>query len=383
MRLRDEFIKIIFLFLGWRLLLVFFSIIAINFIPLGSKDRFLGGGISNYQRLPYFFPWANFDGEHYLSISIFGYKNLEQAFFPAYPGLISMTAKPVSSDFPSLVFNSIYLGLLISNLAFFISLILLYDLIKLDFSKKIAFWALTALLVFPTSFYFASLYNESLFLLLSVGAFYCARKQKWWLAGVLGMVASATRVFGILIFFTLLIEAWQQKKSMKEILGVFLIPIGLLAYMYYQWMTFGDPFSFYNLQTMVGEQHQRGIILFPQVIVRYLKMFFAVDISNPIYQTLVLEFVTGILFLTLPIYGYLKKIRLSYIFYAVVGFLLPAIQGSLSSSPRYILILFPSFLALAILISGFPKWGRIIYVLFSIMILGLETVLFLRGYWVA
>lgn len=383
MHLRDEFIKIIILFLSWRFLLVVILIGAIKLVPLGSTDRFLGGGIDNYQQFPYFFSWANFDGEHYLSISIFGYKNLEQAFFPVYPGLISIISKSVSFDFPALIFNSIYVGLIISNLAFLISIILLYDLIKLDFSRKIAFWTIVVLLIFPTSFYFASLYNESLFLLLSIGAFYSARKQKWWLAGILGMIASATRVFGILIFFALLIEAWQQKKSIKEILGIFLIPLGLLGYMFYQWQTIGNPLAFYNLQTIVGEQHQKNIILFPQIIFRYFKMLLSVDFYNPIYQTLILEFVTGIVFLLLPIYGYFKKIRLSYIFYALVGFLLPTIQGSLSSSPRYILILFPSFIALAILISSFPKWGKLLYVLFSLIVLGLETSLFLRGFWVA
>src|SRR3989344_6677682 len=256
MHLRDDFIKIVLLFLGWRFLLVVFSLIAINFVPLSSKDRFLGGGYSSYQLAPHFFSWANFDGEHYLSISIFGYRNLEQAFFPVYPGIISVIAKPISFDFPSLIFNSIYIGLFISSLAFLISLILMFDLIRLDFSKKISFWTLVVLLIFPTSFYFASLYSESLFLLLSVGAFYSARKQKWWLAGILGMIASATRVFGVIIFFALLIEAWQQKKSIKEILGIFLIPLGLLIYMYYQWQTVGDPLAFYNLQTLVGEQHQ-------------------------------------------------------------------------------------------------------------------------------
>lgn len=153
--------------------------------------------------------------------------------------------------------------------------------------------------------------------------------------------------------------------------------------MSYQWIFFQDPLSFYNLQIIVGEQHQKNIILFPQIIFRYLKMLFTVDFYNPIYQTLILEFITGITFLFLPIYGYFKKIRLSYIFYAIIGFLLPTIQGSLSSSPRYVLILFPSFLALAILISGLPKWGKISCILFSLILLSIETILFLRGYWVA
>ena len=86
--------KIIILFLSWRILLVIIAAIAIKFVPLGSGDRFLGGGVLNYLFSPEVFAWANFDGEHYLAIAINGYKPLEQAFFPIYPMLISFFSKP-------------------------------------------------------------------------------------------------------------------------------------------------------------------------------------------------------------------------------------------------------------------------------------------------
>jgi len=381
--LSKNFLKIIGLFLTWRLLLIICMFIAINFIPLGSTDRFLGGGPGAYQILPSFFGWANFDGEHYLSIAIFGYKPLEQAFFPIYPGLISIFARIVSTDLFSAIFSSIFIGLVISHLAFLLALVLLWELIRLDFSEKIAILTLILLLIFPTSFYFGALYSESLFLLLVVASFYSARKNHWFLSGFLGMIASASRVFGILLLPALLIEAWQQKISFKKAVRLMLIPIGLLCYMFYQWLFSGDPLSFYHLQTLVGEQHQAGLVLLPQVFFRYFKMFLSVAPSNPIYQTIILEFLTGLLFFFLPIYGYFKKIRLSYLFFAMFGFLLPTIQGSFSSLPRYVIVLFPSFLALAIFLNNRPKSIRLAFILLSILGLAVETMLFLRGYWVA
>src|SRR3990172_347434 len=86
--------KILLIFLVWRIILILILLFAINFIPLGYADRFLGGGPLNYKISPHLFSWANFDGEHYLSIAIFGYKNLEQAFFPVYPALVSLFARP-------------------------------------------------------------------------------------------------------------------------------------------------------------------------------------------------------------------------------------------------------------------------------------------------
>ncbi|MDP3733070.1 MAG: hypothetical protein Q8Q91_00870, partial [Candidatus Daviesbacteria bacterium] len=94
LNLKSPVLKILLIFLTWRFILVIISFLATGLIPLGNKDRFLGGGPQNFQLSPQLFSWANFDGEHYLSIAIFGYKSLEQAFFPVYPILISFFAKP-------------------------------------------------------------------------------------------------------------------------------------------------------------------------------------------------------------------------------------------------------------------------------------------------
>ncbi len=381
--LNSPIFKILLIFLTWRFILILLLFFAVNLVPLGSTDRFLGGGSINYSISPELFAWANFDGEHYLSIAIFGYKHLEQAFFPLYPLLISFFSNPDPSDLLTSLINSTIAGLFISNISFALALIFLWELIRIDFPKKIAYLAIILLLTFPTSFYFGAVYNESLFLLLSVLSFYSARKGNWLAAGLFGAVASSTRVFGILLLPALLIEAWQQKIPLSKFIWVFLIPLGLIAYMWYLKVTSGDPIAFYNLQTLVGEQHQRGIILLPQVYFRYIKMLITTSMQNPIFQTLILEFAVGLLFFFLPIYGYFKKIRLSYVLYALVGFLIPAIQGSFSSSPRYVIILFPAFLAAALWINSLPKIARVLILVSSFSVLIVETTLFLRGYWVA
>lgn len=375
--------KILLMFLTWRIFLVVIAFLAVAYIPLGSKDRYLGGSYSLYQTLPHFFSWANFDGEHYLFIAIYGYKDLEQAFFPFYPMLISFFAKPFSSDLTASLINYTFVGLIISNVCLLLSLIYLWKLIKIDYPKKIAFLTIIILLIFPTSFYFGALYNESLFLFLSVISFYNFRKRNFVLAGIFGMFSAMTRIFGILLFPAFLIEIYISKIPIKKSFWIFLIPLGLVGYMWYQYTNFKDPFAFYNLQKIVGEQHQEGIILLPQVFFRYIKMLLAVNPQNPIYQTIILEFLTGLVFLILPIVGYFKKIRLSYLFYAFVGFLMPTIQGSLSSLPRYVLILFPSFLIAAMIIAKLSKAVKILILIISLALLITETTLFLRGYWVA
>lgn len=378
-QLINKDIKIVFfMFLIWKIGLFSVLFLALIFFPLASHN-FLGGGYNNYSYNPYVFAWANFDGEHYLSIAQIGYRGLEQAFFPVYPLLMKFIAALIGFNQLNLVIT----GLIISNLSFLMALFVLYKLILLDYSKQVALLTISLILAFPASFYFGALYNESLFLLLSVSSFYFLRKNNIFLSSVFGIISSGTRIFGLILLPSYLIEVWQQKLPLKKFFWIFLIPIGLLSYMLYQWISVGDPLAFYHLQKIVGEQHQSGLTVLPQVYWRYIKMFFDVDISNPIFTTILLEFLVGILFFILPIYGFFKKVRLSYLCFAMIGFLLPTIQGSFSSVPRYVLILFPSFLCMALIIQGFSKWVKIPLLLTAIIWLGFEATLFLRGYWVA
>lgn len=374
---------ILVLFIIWRSFLILVGNFAVSNVTLGNKDRFLGGGPQNYHMLPEFFSWANYDGEHYLSISIHGYKFLEQAFFPVYPMLISFFAKPFTSDpFSSLIFSTL-VGLLISNIAFFLALAFLWELIRIDYSQKIAYLTIILILVFPTSFYFGALYNESLFLLLSVLSFYSLRKGMLIASSIIGAISSATRIFGLILFPAFLVEIWHEGVKSSRIFWLLLIPAGLGIYMLYQYLTVGDPLEFYRLQKIVGEQHQSGLTLLPQVYFRYIKMLLTVEPQNPIYQTVILEFIIGIAFFLLPIYGYFKKIRLSYLIFAMLGFLLPTIQGSFSSVPRYVIVFFPSFLAAALWINIRPNILKLIILFSSVILLLIETSLFLRGYWIA
>ncbi len=382
---RSDAFKILFLFILWKFILCITLLYGIKYITLGNIDRFLGGGPANFSIAPQLFSWANFDGEHYLAIAMNGYKPLEQAFFPLYPLLISILAKPFifhSNIFLNII-NSTIVGLLVSNISFFLSLLVLYKLIIIDFSRKIALLTIIMLLIFPTSFYFGALYSESLFLLLTLLAFLSARKKNWILAGIFGGLASATRIFGILLFFSFLIEAYQQKEKFKKWFWILLIPSGLIFYMLYQFITVGDPLAFYNLQVIVGQQHQTGIILLPQVYFRYTKMLLTTNMHNSLYQTILLEFLSGILFFLLPIIGFFKKVRFSYLVFALFGFMIPTIQGSFSSTPRYVLVLFPSFLVSAILFTRLNLIIKFIVIISFGLCLAIESLLFFRGYWVA
>lgn len=339
-------------FFLWRLWLFIIEKLGKFFIV--SRTDFLGS-----------IPWANFDGLHYLSIAQYGYFQYQQAFFPFFPLL---------TGFISLIFKGDYLisAIIISHVSFFISLLLLYKLTK---SK----WLIVCLLFFPTSFFFASVYTESLFLCLVLGYFYSLKKEKWLAAGILSALAGATRIVGIILFPILLWKLVKEKeKTVPKILSVFLSPLGLFAYMFYLWREYGDPLMFFHVQSFFGaNRSSEEIIFFPQVIYRYLKIFFLANFSFE-YLIALFEFLS-VFFAIFVLLKNRKKLDFLYQFFAWFLLILPTLTGTFSSMPRYILIIFPIFIVLGNMNFKF----KIVYILFSFILLTLFTVLFLNGYFIS
>ncbi|OGY09765.1 MAG: hypothetical protein A2782_02920 [Candidatus Blackburnbacteria bacterium RIFCSPHIGHO2_01_FULL_43_15b] len=376
-------VSILLLFLAWRVWITVFALLGIAYLPLASRN-FLGGSFDNYLESPLFWGWSNFDGEHYIAIAQNGYKALEHSFFPLFPLILHLLA-------PEGIEKIAWAGLLVSNTFFLADLFLLWKLVRLDYSEKVAWWSLVSLVSFPTSFFFASTYTGSLFLFLALLSFLLARNGKWISSGFAGGLASATRVFGVALAPALLVEWWLQFKSRKLsfpkillVITVFFLSLsGLVVYMFYLYKTTGSPFTFYNELSPYGEQRQVGkLILFPQVFWRYFKMIATVDRSSPIYSTTLIEFFSSVLVLFLLVVGFMKKLRPSYLVLIFTGYILSTITGSFSSLPRYILVVFPLFTLLGEILFSLRVQLKIATITISVLLLTLETMLFVRGYWV-
>lgn len=371
-------------FVCWRIILFVFLFLAIGLISV--QQQYLGGDLPGYLKQPFLWAWANFDGEHYLSIAYQGYQPLTYFYFPAYPLTIYFVAQLLGGSFKALAVS----GLLISNISFFIALIGLWKLIMLDYKKDIARLAILLLLVFPTSFYFGSIYTEGLFLALVVWSFYFARKGKWIMAGLLGAVLTATRVVGLALIPALLVEAYLQRKENKKLnlfpvaIGILFSALGIIAYMAYLNQVTGDPLEFFHNVSIFGQQRSSSLVLLPQVFYRYFfKILPNINYSYfPIVFVTYLEIVTALVFLGLAIASFFK-LRLSYAFYLVIGYIIPTLSGSFSSFHRYVLILFPAFILLAIWLSKCNKWVKVIIFLILVFGLLIATSLFTRGFWVA
>jgi hypothetical protein len=352
---------VILAFFAWRVLLFVIELISPYIFAL--RTTFLNP-----------VHWANMDGGHYLFIARAGYGLYEQAFFPFYPMLISL--------FSFLPIPLPYVGLVISHIAFFIGILLFYDLAR-EVAGKNALWSVVFLLMFPTSYYFAAVYSTSLFFLLSVGTFWAMKKHRWLTVGLCGAFASFTRIFGIFLLVPSVIEYVRAKAKIhsRDFLAIGLIPTGLFAYMIYLYAKTGDALSFIHVLPAYGSQRSAGqIILLPQVFWRYGKILFTASPTTIEYGVAVLEISIYVFFLYLVFRAFKTNLNVSYILYSAIVLIVPTLTGTLTSMPRYVLDAFPLFIVIGI---GHNKALKIMMLIIMLVGLVVCTSLFLQGYFVA
>jgi hypothetical protein len=196
---------------------------------------------------PLLAPLARWDAVWYLRIAGSGYEDSapRAAFFPLYPLLIRSLAAPAGASEAALLVSSY----LISLAAFLGALVLLYRLVSIELGPAPARSTLLLLAVFPAALYFGAPYSESLFLLVSVGAFYAARTGSWAWAGTCAAAASATRSAGLLLLIPLAMLWWTSRgRRPRDAAWLLLAPLGVAAYAAWLGLVEGDAFRFLDVQ---------------------------------------------------------------------------------------------------------------------------------------
>ena len=389
--------KIVQYFLLWRLWLFVPVILAVLFLPVRSEQLFTIwpiGTARDYIQAQHVYPWANFDGVHYLSIASRGYVD-EGRFMPFFPALIYAGSEVLS--FFNFNIEIFWVGIFVSTVSSFFAIFFLHKLFLLDFKKEQVNTSIILFLVFPTAFFLAAVYSEGLFLLLSVMTFYYARKRNWLLASVLIMFAAVTRLSGLLLLIPIVYEYFVLEvgsikkikfsqaffKNHKQVFLFCITPLLLLGYAYLNFVTWGDFLYFVHAHAALGNSRETVGLVFPLVIIyRYLEILFTVSAQQYEYWIAVLEFIS-LWFISYGIYLVWKlKLRLSYLLYSIAMVLLPLFSGTLTGFPRYILPVFPVFIALSILLEKHTGI-KFLVILVSALLQALLLALFVRRYFVA
>ena len=381
---------LIIIFIVWRLFLFIPLLVGNTVLPFNQINK--DAQIWAYTR-PYppvsnivLFPWANFDGVHYLTIAGDGYnRGAEGRFFPLYPILIKGISQLLGG---TTIYGTTQFvtALFLSNVACLGSILLLFMLLRMDYSEDISFWSCIFMLVIPTSFFFVSIYTESLFLLLTLLSLYSLRKKNFLIACIAGSLLGLTRIVGVAIFFPILYEFFithrkilWKKKIIAKALPLLLLPIGIFGFMYMSYLRFNDWIFFIHAQGAVNER-SRIILFIPQTIFRYAKILTSLSPHQFEWWISLLEISSFFFAIGLLLAAWKKGIRHSYLLFAGLCFLMSTISGSFSGLPRYVAILFPIYIPLAY-IKQTPI--KIVLCLIGLILLFILTMFFSRGYFIS
>jgi hypothetical protein len=236
-----------------------------------------------------------------------------------------------------------------------------------------------------------------------VVSFWLARKKRWILSGFVAGLASGTRITGAFLLPALIYEwllnnkmyrtlvSYHRQKWVKQLTPIgsviltcpylYLVPLGLVIYMIYLQFAFSDALYFWHAQSVFGaERTGTSIILPPQVVWRYLKIFFSVSWKNYHFWTAVWEFAAFIFGVATLIVAHKKRVRMSYLLFSWPVLLIPTLTGTFSSLPRYILLLLPIYIILGNIKNTFTK---LIILFICVCLQTIFVIDFVRGWWVA
>lgn len=218
----------------------------------------LANTILSHQHSDFFATMCKWDCKWYLTIIKDGYdlhprvspkiwKGLANwAFFPLYPYTVKLIVIITGV-------SAVVAGVLFNQLIILLALMVFYRYLKLSVDELNSRFGVILLAFSPFSIYFASLYTEALFLLLSLMSFYYMRTHRPLMAAICGGLLSATRPIGVmfsaaLFFFLAKNSRFKAPLITRAIILAIIATSGLVLYMLYLQIHVGDFLAFQHIQ---------------------------------------------------------------------------------------------------------------------------------------
>jgi hypothetical protein len=322
--------------------------------------------------------WMRWDVLHYLELARHGYsagggpsQRFLIVFLPLYPFTIKLL-KPFVGELH-------LAALLVSNLACVGAFVFAFLLVQKERGTRIARRAVCYFAIFPTAYFLHIAYTESLFLFLTIAAFYYARCGRWPLCAVFAMLATGTRVFGVAVLPALAFEYLQQRnfrwrEIRWDLAWMFLAPVGLLFYLWINYRISGDPLHFLPIQREHWFHYLRSP--FPALKSSWDGVTAGQAVDRVCrHGPQLLAFAAG----TLAVVFSAFRLRWTYTVYLAVTWVIIFCDNFPLSSPRYLLSQFPLFSLLA---SWARRPWRQFLLTFSFLLLyALYATQFARGWW--
>jgi hypothetical protein len=318
--------------------------------------------------------WARWDSVFFLRIAEHGYDNASAAFAPLYPALVWALGHVFLGHY-------VLAGIVVALAATLVSLVLLHAAAERALGADGARRTVLYLAVFPMALFLQAVYSESLFLALVLAAFAFAQRGRWAGAGATAGLAILTRIAGLALLPALALYAWRSRERASASARLALALPVAAVYPLVLWQQLGDPWAFAHAQDR-WHRHFSPLGGVWQAFVHWVPSgaghahALAVNAED-------LGFL--ILFVALTVVAW-RRFGAPHGLFAAVSLAIPlsfpSSRWPLLSLPRFGLVVFPFFLALAALTAGRPRLHTAV-VACSALGLGIATVQWALWQWVA
>jgi Gpi18-like mannosyltransferase len=361
--------------------IIFYTVVifAIFTVPEYTGDEYTPRDFETHPLIDASLRW---DAGWYIDIARDGYEwtgagEESVAFFPLFPMLLKAMLLLIPDSL-------LYLFAVVLNHAiFFVALLPVWLYAHRFGGRPVAQRTLLLLCLFPTAFFFNAVYTEALFLLVSAIALLAIHKSNFVVAGAIGFLTSLTRPTGVLLSFPFLIQLWRERtsdwrQSVRRGWPIVLVPAGLFAYMMYLWAAFGRPLGFLEVQEAWGHVQ----MLPTTAIIESFRYLIETEVRDIFW---VMGAVNTLLTVWALVMAFVivrsDSIGSSFAFAAVLMPLAAGVESMpVVSMARYVLVLFPLFIPLAIWAKNWSIQALIIAAFLPAHVMLLA--LFVRWYWV-
>ncbi|MFN2631878.1 MAG: mannosyltransferase family protein [Thermoanaerobaculia bacterium] len=333
-------------------------------------------------------PLARYDSGWYLKIAENGYGPppppgvpSEHVFFPLYPALTAALSRALHMD-------PFAAGLALSFAAMAAAGVLFVREGRRRLGERDSSAALLFLLLFPTSFFFLSMYAESLFLLLALLAFHAVWRGKAGSAALFGFLAGLTRLPALALSVPLAL-AWLarspaagQTRGRSDWVRAGLIGLAPAAavclWIFGVGLYFREPGLYFRLQESWnrGASPLAGLAQWGAALPSRIARGDAR--THPVF---LIDYANALVFVALGIYQALRR-RWADATWTAGALLLPAATGISASVPRYLTVVYPAFYALAEIFRRRPA-ARWVWWIASAALLAAGLTAFVHWRWVA
>ena len=272
------------------------------------------------------------------------------AFFPLFPMLVRVFDRVLPG-------GDVFAGLVVNTLLALAGIYLVGLLAREIFGERVGYRAMLLMVFFPGSFVLTFTYSEATLIVVAAGCLLCLLRRHWWAAGVLAVLATATRPNGVALIAACAVASFlaiRERREWRSLVAPLLAPLGFVLFQWYLLARTGE-WAWFRVQR---EAWSEGTSFGMTAINNTLDAF-----RHPLASPT--DIITAVSFITMLVLLWVMwKRRLPWplVAYTLVVLALMILPSTVTARPRFLYTAFPLFISLA---AWWPEeheeaWGALI-----------------------